>query len=411
MSNLLEYVKMAIHNIMANKGRSFLTMLGIIIGIASVIMIMSVGQGTTNQMNAEIDTAGAGQIQVMCSNDAMNAGEYITPEDMEALKEQIPGVEAVAPGSGYTGATSTGKGEFSLSLTGTTQDQPMFSTSQIKRGHYFTAADVEEARKVCVISDQDAKRLFGSDDVVGMDIDVECNNVSKSYTIVGVTQQPENGTFVTYTYEGMPVYIDVPYTSLQEFDDSYDEFYYVVVLADREADASAVSDRVVKVLDARHQSAGEDYFQVQSFQDIMELLNTMMGAVTGFISFVAGISLLVGGIGVMNIMLVSVTERTREIGIRKSLGAKTSSIMAQFLAESAILTVLGGFIGIILGFLGAYGICGILSSTQGMEISPGFTIPMVLGATLFSCAVGIFFGIYPARKAARLSPIEALRRN
>ena len=209
----------------------------------------------------------------------------------------------------------------------------------------------------------------------------------------------------------MPVYIDVPYTSLQEFDDSYDEFYYVVVLADQEADASAVSDQVVKVLDARHQSEGEDYFQVQSFQDIMELLNTMMGAVTGFISFVAGISLLVGGIGVMNIMLVSVTERTREIGIRKSLGAKTSSIMAQFLAESAILTVLGGFIGIILGFLGAYGICGILSSTQGMEISPGFTIPMVLGATLFSCAVGIFFGIYPARKAARLSPIEALRRN
>ena len=167
MSNLLEYVKMAIHNIMANKGRSFLTMLGIIIGIASVIMIMSVGQGTTNQMNAEIDTAGAGQIQVMCSNDAMNAGEYITPEDMEALTQQVPGVEAVAPGSGYTGATSTGKGEFSLSLTGTTQDQPMFSTSQIKRGHYFTAADVEEARKVCVISDQDAKRLFGSDDVVG----------------------------------------------------------------------------------------------------------------------------------------------------------------------------------------------------------------------------------------------------
>src|SRR5699024_12217056 len=114
MSNLLEYVKMAIHNIMANKGRSFLTMLGIIIGIASAIMIMSVGQGTTNQMNAEIDTAGAGQIQVMCSNDAMNAGEYITPEDMEALTQQVSGLEAVAPGSGYTRPTATGKGQISL---------------------------------------------------------------------------------------------------------------------------------------------------------------------------------------------------------------------------------------------------------------------------------------------------------
>lgn len=411
MSNFIEYVKMAIHNIMANKGRSFLTMLGIIIGIASVIMIMSVGQGTTNQMNEEIDSAGAGQIQVMCSNDAMNAGEYITPEDMDALMDQIPGVEAVAPGSGWTGTTATGKGDFSISLTGATETQPLFSTTQIKRGHYFTAQDVEEARKVCVISDKDAKRLFGSDDVVGMDIDVEYNNISKSFTIVGVTQQPENGTFVTYTYEGMPVYIDVPYTALQEYDDSYNEFYYIVVLADREMDSSAVSDQVVKVLDARHQSAGEDYFQVQSFQDIMATLNTMMGAITGFISFVAGISLLVGGIGVMNIMLVSVTERTREIGIRKSLGAKTSSIMAQFLAESAILTVLGGFIGILLGLAGAYGICTILSSSQGMDLSPGFSIPMVLGATLFSCAVGIFFGIYPARKAARLSPIEALRRN
>ena len=114
MSNFIEYVKMAIHNIMANKGRSFLTMLGIIIGIASVIMIMSVGQGTTNQMNEEIDSAGAGQIQVMCSNDAMNAGEYITPEDMDALMDQIPGVEAVAPGSGWTGTTATGKGDFSI---------------------------------------------------------------------------------------------------------------------------------------------------------------------------------------------------------------------------------------------------------------------------------------------------------
>ncbi|MGI6006676.1 MAG: ABC transporter permease [Ruminococcus sp.] len=411
MSNLFEYIKMAIHNIMANKGRSFLTMLGIIIGIASVIMIMSVGQGTTNQMNAEIDSAGAGQIQVMCSDDAMNAGEYITPEDMEALEEQVPGVEAVAPGSGWTGTTATGKGEFSISLTGAMETQPMFSTTQMKRGHYFTAEDVEEARRVCVISDQDAKRLFGSDDVAGMDIDVDYNSISKSFTIVGVTQQPENGTFVTYTYEGMPVYIDVPYTALQEYDDAYDEFYYIVVLADRELDSSTVSDQVVDVLDRRHQSVGEDYYQVQSFQDIMATLNTMMGAITAFISFVAGISLLVGGIGVMNIMLVSVTERTREIGIRKSLGAKTSSIMAQFLAESAILTVLGGFIGILLGLAGAYGICALLSSSQGMDLSPGFSVPMVLGATLFSCAVGIFFGIYPARKAARLSPIEALRRN
>ena len=411
MSNLTEYIKMAIHNIMANKGRSFLTMLGIIIGISSVIMIMAVGQGTTNQMNEEMNSAAAGQIEVVCSDEAMNAGEYLTPDDMDAVLEKVPGVEAVAPSCGWYGMTATGKGEFEIQLSGTTDAQPLFSTSDIKRGQYFSAEDVAEARRVCVISDVDAKRLFGSDDVVGMEVDVTYNSVNKSYRIVGVTKQPEDGTFVSYTYEGMPIYIDVPYTTLQEYDDTYDQFYYIVLLADKKADPAEITDKVIKVLEARHQCYGEEYYQVQSFQDIMKTLNDMMALVTAFISFVAGISLLVGGIGVMNIMLVSVTERTREIGIRKSLGAKTSSIMLQFLAESAILTILGGLIGILLGMAGAFAICSVINSTQGMNISPGMSFSMILGATTFSSAVGIFFGIYPARKAAKLSPIEALRRN
>ena len=410
MGSIVEYMKMAVQNIMAKKGRSFLTMLGIIIGIASVIMIISVGDGTTAEMNKTMDSVGGGQIYIMCSDEAMVAGQYLTAEDVEAVRNGIDGVLGVNAGNSMSGDIVTGKGDFTVSMNGSTQDGFALSNLDLKYGKSFDTADINEARRICLISDSDAKRLYGSDDVVGMDLDITADGISKTYRIVGVTTQNESVSMIQFNYGDSPITLTVPFTALADYMESYDKFFNMMVQADKTMDSTEISKRVVKLLESRHQAAGEEYYRVQSFQDIMQQMNSILGIMTAFISFVAGISLLVGGIGVMNIMLVSVTERTREIGIRKSLGARTSSIMMQFLAESAIITAIGGVIGIILGLAGAFGICAIITQ-MGTRITPGIKISTILIATVFSCAVGIFFGIYPARKAAKLSPMEALRRS
>lgn len=412
MAQLFEYIKMALSNIRANKVRSFLTMLGIIIGISSVILVLAIGNGAKNVITDSLSGLGAGQIALYTSDES---GTYdITSDDMEAIRKQIPGIKGITSQISGSGTTQTNKGVFSVNATGVMPDYEYFSATGIQSGRYFTQKEYDSAQPVCVIGQEDAIRVFGSTNVIGMYLDITISGTEFPYRIIGV-EKPSSNALMSFVYEDSPISVTIPYTIFQNvFDNvSITNFSQIYVLAQKDADTYDVANRMQKIVNQRHNVKGDnkDTYKIQNFSDYMKIANTVTNMVTAIISLVAAISLVVGGVGVMNIMLVSVTERTREIGIRKSLGAKTRSIMLQFLSESAIITLIGGALGILLGVLNAYLIAGIVGVINpNLKFAPDISLSAVLIASIFSCGIGIFFGIYPAKKAAKLSPIEALRR-
>lgn len=401
MSGFKEYIKIAVMNLKSNKGRSILTMLGIIIGISSVIMIISIGNGVTEQVNGELNDMAGGQLYIYANNDKADDMIEFTNEDFDAIEEKVDHVKGVTPQYSMYGSAVGRKGTFDAYISAGTESMEFINNNKIKYGRYYTESDYYSANKVCVISENDAILLFGTTDVVGMDIEISMYGVSQDMTIVGIRENPDSAMFVSY---GSSVQIEIPITTLGAeygfYVETFDGFYVIGESAEYSTD---IAKRTISILEGRHDIRGEDRILLENFNDYMTQINSVLGYITVFVVFVAAISLLVGGIGVMNIMLVSVTERTREIGIRKALGARTASIMTQFISESAIISLTGGVIGIILGVLGATLLCSL------MGITPKVNFSTVFGATFFSSAVGIFFGIYPAKKAAKLSPIEALR--
>ncbi len=409
MAQLLEYIKMAVDNIRANKGRSILTMLGIIIGISSVIMIMSIGQGAKGEISDQLNAAVGGQIFI---SGAYGDSDliYLTPEDLEAIRG-VEGVKGVTPNDSMSGKLISPRDiEFDVGITTGTEDLKYTHNPEMKYGRYFTDSDVEAMNLVAVIGEGDARKLFGTDDVVGMSVEATIYDTTQEITMIGVIkeeQSDDGGLVNAMMYNSNRVSLYMPYTANYAFGYILDEFYSIFVVADTGYSSVAVSSEIVSLLERRYQVQGEDKFYVEDAESQIKMMTDVLDMLTAFIAFVAAIALLVGGIGVMNIMLVSVTERTREIGIRKALGARTRSIMMQFLSESAIITAMGGIIGIVLGIAGAKAIC----SLPMLGFPARISISTIILATFFSSCVGIFFGIYPARKAAKLSPIEALRRN
>ncbi|MBR4085934.1 MAG: ABC transporter permease [Lachnospiraceae bacterium] len=408
MTQIWEYIKIAFMNIKSNKGRSILTMLGIIIGISSVIMIISIGNTIKVGINDGLDSIAGGQIYLYSygENEEGIVLEF-TDDDLEALKENVKNIKAITPQWGFNGQVSGRKGTFEGYITAGNSGLQYAKSEPIIKGRYFTDSDYYSGKKVCVLDENSATQLFGNTNVIGMTVEIAIWSQAEEYTIVGI-REVSASSMITMM-EGSSLNIEIPLkgvaSALGIYIDTYSD---VLIVSDGAENATQVARDSVRFLENRYNVRGKDAIQIQNFNDIMSEVTSILDYVTIFVVLVAAISLLVGGIGVMNIMLVSVTERTREIGIRKALGARTGSILLQFLSESAIISLMGGVIGILLGVAGAAGVCALIGQSMG-GLSLQIEASTILGASLFSTAVGIFFGIYPARKAAKLSPIEALR--
>lgn len=404
MAQLFENIKMALMNIKSNKGRSILTMLGIIIGISSVIMIISIGNGIKNQVNSELNSFAGGQLFIMGTEMEDGSQVYFSLDDFEAVVEKIPHVKGATPNYGASGTAFGKKGEFNAQISAGTVGLEYISNDPIVKGRYFTEADCENSNTVCVIREGSARTMFGTTDVVGKSFELSSYGVSIEMTIIGIRADNASSMLFDMSYGNEVVELEMPInTFCNKLGYYMDDFYGFYIISEGPEYANDVATAAVRLMENRHNVRGQNAIYLENFNDQVSEINSILNYVTIFVVFVAAISLLVGGIGVMNIMLVSVTERTREIGIRKALGARTGSILLQFLSESAIITLIGGIIGITLGIAGAVLVCSAIGFTA--QVLPS----TVIIASLFSSAVGIFFGIYPAKRAAKLSPIEALR--
>jgi putative ABC transport system permease protein len=407
--NILLNIKEALESLSANKMRSLLTILGIVIGVASVIALLSVGEGAGASITGEIESIGTNVIYILRgnSNEDVKNPKDLTMRDAQALANSTRATKVAYVAPVFTGNTDISYMDNSraISVLGSTPDYQFVQNITMAEGDFVTEAQVEGRSAVVVLGPDIASYLLGrSSGVVGLTVRIG----GYPYRIVGVTEAKGGSAF---NNPDNNVYIPISTAQARlPRGGAPDRVQYILVSMTSAEDADQAIRQISDVLRLTHRipPRSPNDFTLLNQQDFLAVAATITNVLTVFLGGIGAISLLVGGIGIMNIMLVSVTERTREIGLRKALGARKMDILLQFLTESVLLSLIGGLIGIGLGWLIALGVSQYaMQSGTPLEIT--VTMNSVLLATLFSAAVGIFFGYYPANRAASLAPVEALR--
>lgn len=417
----IENIRLAFTSLRANKSRALLTMLGIIIGIASVIAIMTIGNSLTLSVSSSMQSIGANNITISVrqrekeaeqrengivfgsneNNKEITENDYFTNDMIYELIQQFPdSIEAISASETVgNGTINKGTNSISLNITGVSRGYFKANELTMLAGNMFSEREAVNGKNVVLVADTFIEEMYGKDvhSALGKDFEVKVNAQIVEYTIIGVYEYKESmfgSSDITTAY--------IPLTTAQNFNHTKNYATFSVV-SKVGVDSDKFAVQVEDFLNGYYRSSPHFEVNAYSMSSMVSILGDMMNTITTAIAVIAGIALLVGGIGVMNIMLVSITERTKEIGTRKALGASNNCIRTQFIVEAMIICFIGGAIGVVFGIaLGSFG-----ASLLGYSASPSIT--SIIGSLAFSLVIGLFFGYYPANKAAQMNPIDALR--